>query len=336
MRLTRLVALPLLALGLAATLPACTSDSERLTIYSGRSEDIIEPLLVEFAEETGIDIDVRYGDSADLALLINEEGDQSPADVFLSQSPGAVGFLDQQGALAPLDESVLDLVDAENRASDGNWVGISGRVRVLVYNTDDVDPADLPDSVLDLTDPAFEGDVAVAPSNASFQDFVTAMRSELGDDVAEEWLTGMADNDAPVYANNTAIVEAVGRGEVPMGLVNHYYNVRAKEEDPSVPSENYTFPDGDIGSLLIVTAASVLETSDLPDEAAQLVEFLLSEDSQEFYSEETFEYPLAAGVEPADSLAPLDTLSVDTIDFDELGGGLERTRELIEDSGLED
>lgn len=332
----RLAAVPVLALGLAALLPACTSDGERLTIYSGRSEDLIEPLLVEFAEETGIDIDVRYGDSADLALLINEEGDQSPADVFLSQSPGAVGFLDQQGALAPLDESVLDLVDAENRASDGNWIGISGRVRVLVYNTDDVDPADLPDSVLDLTDPAFEGDVAVAPSNASFQDFVTAMRSELGDDAAEEWLTAMADNDAPVYANNTAIVEAVGRGEVPYGLVNHYYNVRAKAEDPSVPSENHTFPDGDIGSLLIVTAASVLEGSDRPAEAEQLIAFLLSEDSQEFYSEETFEYPLAAGVEPPDSLAPLDTLSVDTIDFDELGGGLERTRELIEESGLED
>ena len=336
MRRIRLAALPLVALGLVAVLPACTSDGERLTIYSGRSEDIIEPLLVEFADETGIDIDVRYGDSADLALLINEEGDQSPADVFLSQSPGAVGFLDQQGALAPLDESILDLVDAENRASDGNWVGISGRVRVLVYNTDDVDPADLPESVLELTDPAYEGDVAVAPSNASFQDFVTAMRSELGDAEAEEWLTGMADNDSPVYANNTAIVEAVGRGEVPMGLVNHYYNVRAQAEDPSVPSENYTFPDGDIGSLLIVTAASVLETSDLPEEAEQLIEFLLSEDSQEFYSEETFEYPLAAGVEPAASLAPLDTLSVDTIDFDELGGGLERTRELIEESGLED
>lgn len=336
MRRIRLAALPLLALGLAALVPACTTDGERLTIYSGRSEDIIEPLLVEFADETGIDIDVRYGDSADLALLINEEGDQSPADVFLSQSPGAVGFLDQQGALQPLDEAVLDLVDPENRASDGNWVGISGRVRVLVYNTDDVDPDDLPASVLDLTDPSYEGDVAVAPSNASFQDFVTAMRSELGDAEAEEWLTGMADNDSPVYANNTAIVEAVGRGEVPMGLVNHYYNVRAQAEDPSVPSENHTFPDGDIGSLLIVTAASVLETSDLPEEAEQLIEFLLSESSQEFYSEETFEYPLAAGVEPATSLAPLDTLSVDTIDFDELGGGLERTRELIEDSGLED
>lgn len=323
------------AVALAATLFIGCAGEDRLTIYSGRSEDIIEPLLVEFAEETGIDIDVRYGDSTDLALLIAEEGDQSPADVYLSQSPGAVGFLDQQDLLAELDPGTLDRVADENQASDGRWVGISGRVRVLVYNTDDVDPETLPDSVLDLTDPEYEGDVALAPENASFQDFVTAMRSELGDDAAEAWLEGMAANDAPTYANNTAIVEAVGRGEVPMGLVNHYYNVRAQAEDPSVPSENYTFPDGDIGSLLIVTAASTLASSDRQEDATALIDFLLSEGAQQFYSEETFEYPLAAGVEPAEGLPPLDSLAVDTIDFDELGGGLERTRELIEDSGLE-
>lgn len=334
MPLLKAVAVPA-AVAVAATLVSGCASEDRLTIYSGRSQDIIEPILVDFAEETGIDIDVRYGDSTDLALLIAEEGDQSPADVFLSQSPGAVGFLDQQELLAELDPATLDRVAEENRASDGNWVGISGRVRVLVYNTDDVDPASLPDSVLDLTDSEYEGDVALAPENASFQDFVTAMRSELGDDVAQEWLEGMADNDAPTYANNTAIVEAVGRGEVPMGLVNHYYNVRAQAEDPGVPSENYTFPDGDIGSLLIVTAASALASSDRQEDANALIDFLLSQDAQEFYSEETFEYPLAAGVEPAEGLPPLDSLAVDTIDFDELGGGLERTRELIEESGLE-
>lgn len=334
MPLLKAVAVPA-ALAVAATLFSGCASEDRLTIYSGRSQDIIEPILVDFAEETGIDIDVRYGDSTDLALLIAEEGEQSPADVFLSQSPGAVGFLDQQDLLAELDPATLDRVAEDNRASDGNWVGISGRVRVLVYNTDDVDPATLPDSVLDLTDPEYEGDVALAPENASFQDFVTAMRSELGDDVAQEWLEGMADNDAPTYANNTAIVEAVGRGEVPMGLVNHYYNVRAQAEDPGVPSENYTFPDGDIGSLLIVTAASALGSSDRQEDATALIDFLLSEAAQEFYSEETFEYPLAAGVEPAAGLPPLDSLAVDTVDFNELGGGLERTRELIEESGFE-
>ena len=321
------------AVTVAASLPSSCASEDRLTIYSGRSQDLIEPLLVEFADETGIDIDVRYGDSTDLALLIAEEGEQSPADVFLSQSPGAVGFLDQQDLLAELDAATLDHVAAENRASDGRWVGISGRVRVLVYNTDDVDPSTLPDSVLDLTDPEYEGDVAVAPENASFQDFVTAMRSELGDDVAQEWLEGMADNDSPTYANNTAIVEAVGRGEVPMGLVNHYYNVRAQAEDPSVASENHTFPDGDIGSLLIVTAASVPASSDRQEDAAALLEFLLSEDAQEFYSEETFEYPLVSGVSPSvqvPSLAELRPPALDLSDLDTLA----KTQELLVSTGL--
>ena len=186
-----------------------------------------------------------------------------------------------------------------------------------------------------FTDAAFEGEVAVAPSNASFQDFVTAMRSERGDQATAEWLEGLADNGAQVYANNTAIVEAVGRGEIAYGLLNHYYNHRAREEDPSVPSENHVFPDGDIGSLLIVSAAAIPAASDRTDDAEALLSYLLQEDAQRFYAEETFEYPLARGVAAPEGLPPLDELSVDTVDLDTLGGGLARTRELIEASGLE-
>ena len=319
-----------------ALLPACSSGSDdRLVVYSGRTEDLIGPLLEKFADETGISIDVRYGDSADLALTIDTEGDRSPTDVFISQSPGAVGFLDAQGRLEPLPGDVLDLVAEGNHAGDGTWVGLSGRVRVLVYNPELVPDADLPDSVLDLTDPAFEGKVAVAPSNGSFIDFVTAMRKELGEDVATEWLTGMADNGAKTYANNRAIVEAVGRGEVPMGIVNHYYNVQAKAEDPSVTSENHYFTaEGDLGALLIVTAATKIDTTDMEDEAERLVEFLLTEESQRYFAKETFEYPLIEGVDPVEGVPPIDDLTVTRIDLDELGGGLQATQELIADSGL--
>ncbi|CAN5727529.1 iron ABC transporter substrate-binding protein [soil metagenome] len=333
-RLTRPLAAATLVLA-AAMLVACSdSGSDRLTVYSGRTSNLISPLLEQFSEETGIALDVRYDDSANLALLIDEEGDRTPADVFISQSPGAEGFLDEAGRLGTLDESVLGLVDESNRSDDGSWVGLSGRVRVLVYNTDEVDEADLPDSVLDLSAPEYEGRVAVAPTNGSFQDFVTAMRSELGDDTTTEWLDGMADNGSPTYANNNAIVEAVGRGEGPMGLVNHYYNERALAEDPDQPSANHFFPDGDIGSLLLETAVSVIDGTDQRDDAQQLVEFLLSEQAQTFFAEETFEYPLAAGVEPVDAFVPLSELSLARVDLDELGGGLERTTELIEQSGL--
>lgn len=323
--------LPLVVLGA----PACGGSGDRLTIYSGRTEDLIAPLLEQFADETGVGIDVRYGTSADLALLIAEEGDRSPADVFLSQSPGAIGYLEERDRLRELPDGVLDLVDPLYRSADGRWVGVSGRQRVLVYNTDLVDPADLPDSVLDLTAPEWRGQVAVAPSNGSFQDFVSAMRAHVGDDAALAWLEGMADNDSPVYANNNAIVEAVGRGEVPLGLVNHYYNERAKAEDPGVASENHVFPGGDVGALVIVTGIGVLDTADQADDAERLVQFLLSDESQRYFTEETFEYPLVDGVEPAAGLQPLDQLDAPEEDLNQLGGELARTEELIAQSGIE-
>ncbi len=334
-RVLRALLLPALLLGLAA-LPACsTGGGERLTVYSGRTRDLIKPLLDRFAEETGIRIEVRYGDSADLALLVDAEGGATDVDVFISQSPGAVGFLDEEGLLASLADTQLDLVDDDLRAGDGQWVGLSGRVRVLVYNTDQVDPAELPDSVLDMTDERFAGRVAVAPNNGSFQDFVTALRIEEGDDVAADWLQGMADNDSPTYSNNTAIVEAVARGEVPMGLVNHYYLERAEAEDPDISAANHFFAEGDLGSLLIVTATAIIEGTDRREEAERLVEFLLSEEAQTFFATETFEYPLARGVDPAESVPPLASVNTTTIDLDGLGGGLARTAELIQDSGLD-
>lgn len=331
-RITTLL-LPLLALGLLGS--SCSTDSERLTVYSGRTQDLISPLLQQFSEETGIKIDVRYGDSADLALLIDTEGEQTDTDVFISQNPGAVGFLDAQQRLTQLDDDELALVDEQFRSDTGDWVGLSGRVRVLVYNTDLVDESELPESVLDLTGEEFRGRVAVAPTNGSFQDFVTAMRVELGEDVAAEWLDGMAANDARPYSNNTAIVEAVTRGEIEMGLVNHYYLERALAEDPDLPGANHFFAEGDMGSLLITTAASIVEGTDRRDEARALVDYLLSEAAQEFFSNETFEYPLARGVQPNEALPPLDSIPTTSIDLDALGGGLARTAEIIQDSGLD-
>lgn len=319
-------------LALTGGLAGCSSDEDRLTVYSGRNSELIAPLLEEFSDETGIAIDVRYDQSANLALLIDEEGDRTPADVFISQSPGAEGYLDDQGLLAELAPGVLEMVPPENRAADGSWVGLSARYRTLVYDSGTVDEADLPDSVLDLVDPRYEGQVAVAPENGSFQDFVTSMRAEIGDDETEAWLQGMADNDSPVYADNLSIVDAVARGVVPFGLVNHYYNYRILEEDPGAPSRNHFFASDDLGSLRLVTGASILASADLPDEAQQLIEFLLSDSSQQFFTDETFEYPLVEGVEPAAVLpAPP---PVREVDLDTLAGGLTRTQELIEASGI--
>ena len=314
---------------------ACGDDGESITLYSGRSDGLIQPIIDRFEDETGINVEVKYGDTADLALLISEEADagRAEADVYLSQSPGAMGFVDDD--LAQLPQSTLDLVDPTTRDDDGRWVGISGRQRVLVYNSDLVDPAELPESVFGLIDERWRGQIGVAGGNGSFQDFVTAMRFTEGEDVTAQWLSDLDGIDPVAYANNNAIVAAVGRGEVEVGLVNHYYNFRALAEDPGVASVNHLFAPGDPGATLIVTAAAIVDGSDQQELANQFIEFLLSPEGQQYFAEETFEYPLVPGTPTAGNVPTIEFDDVGSLDLDELEGGLERTREMIADAGLE-
>src|SRR5918996_3135979 len=172
-----------------------TAGNGSLTIYSGREEELVGPLFELFEQETGIDVEVRYGDSAELAATIAEEGDNSPADVFFAQDPGSLGAVEEQGLLATLPEDTLDRVDSRFRDPDGHWVGTSGRARVVVYNTEEVSKNDLPDSVFDLTDPKWKGKIGIAPTNASFQAFVSAMVLELGEERTRQWLERLQSNE---------------------------------------------------------------------------------------------------------------------------------------------
>lgn len=177
----RSVFMTLVLLGVLAT-GSCGESQDAITGYSDRTENLIGPILADFSEATSIEVEVRYGQSADLALLIDEEGDRSPADVFISQSPGAIRYLAERGRLRPMPDNVLALLPPGLRNAGGLWAGMSGRVRVVVYNRELVDPSELPGSVFDLTEDRFRGRLAVAPANGSFQDFVTAMRETHGDE----------------------------------------------------------------------------------------------------------------------------------------------------------
>ncbi len=308
------------------------SDADSITVYSGRSEELIAPVIDRFIEASGIEVNVKYGDSADLALLIAQEGDATPADVFISQSPGAIGFLEAAGAVQDIPSAVLDLVPDSVRDDDGLWVGITGRQRVLVYNPALVTESELPASVFELTGPAWEGRLAIAPANGSFQDFVTSMRATSGENETREWLEGLVANDVASYPKNSAIVAAVGSGEIAAGLVNHYYNFRALAEDPNHPALNHQLAADDPGSVLIITGAAL--TSDNA-QALELLEYLLSADAQRYFADETFEYPLAPGVAPASAIPPATFGAVGGIEFNGLGGGLSATRDMIVGAGLE-
>jgi len=327
-----IAALAVLAAALAAT--GCGGGSDGpLTIYSGREEELVAPLFEMFTEETGIEVEVRYGDSAELAATIAEEGGNSPADLFWAQDPGSLGSVESQ--LAELPQEILDRVDARFRDTEGRWVGTSGRSRVIVYNTDALSEDEVPDSVFDLTDPKWEGRIGIAPTNASFQAFVTAMRLSEGDEKTRQWLLDLKKNDPKEYEKNTPIVEAAAAGEIDVGLVNHYYLYLVNEEQPGAPIANHFLAPGDPGALVSVAGAAVLASSDQEDSAERFVEFLLSDEAQRFYVDEAeeAEYPLVEGIEPKEGLPPLEELEGPDVDLTSFGAEHEATIELLRETG---
>ena len=307
--------------------------TEELTVYSGRDEELVAPLLERFEQETGIRIRARYGETAELASTIREEGDATPADVFFGQDAGALGALEQAGALAELPAATLEKVEPRFRSPGGRWVGTSGRVRVIAYDTRTVTEDELPDSVLDVTDEAWKGKVGWAPTNASLQTFVTALRKVEGEDRARNWLEGMEANDARAYESNGLVRDAIAAGDVELGLINHYYVAQARAEEGEGYPVGLHFPEGDVGSLINVAGTGVLAGSEDGAAARRLVDFLLSDASQRYFAKETKEYPVAGDARPDPSLPALEEIDQPEVTLNELGD-LEGTLELIESSGV--
>lgn len=303
-----------------------------ITLYSGRSESLVAPIIEQFQQATGISVDVRYGSTTEMATTILEEGTNSPADVFFAQDTGGLGAVQLAGLFAPLDSSIVDLVDPRWQSDDGGWIGVSGRARVLVYNPELIQPEDLPASLLDLTDPQWSGRFGWAPTNASLQAFVTGMRLLEGEEVARSWLEGVLANDAQTYGNNGAVLEAVGSGEVEFGLVNHYYLHARLADEPNFSAANHYGAPGDIGAMVGVAGVGILATSDNKPAAEAFVKYLLSVEGQTYFSETTYEYPVIAAVSPNADLPSLDEIQPPAIDLDELAD-LEGTLELMREVG---
>lgn len=304
-----------------------------LVVYSGRSEELVGPLIEQFEEASGTDVDVRYGETAEMAAQILEEGGNSPADVFFGQDAGALGALAAEGRLVELRDEQLDPVPDGLKDDGGRWVGTSARARVVVYNSEKLTEDELPDSILDFTDPAWKGRLGWAPTNGSFQAFVTALRVLEGEDGARAWLEGIKANEPAVFDGNTAIVEAVGAGEIDAGFVNHYYAFELKATNPGLPVANKLFGGGDPGGLVNVAGAGILDTAANVDEASAFIDFLLSLDAQTYFAETTFEIPLVEGVAPVDGVPTLAELTLPDIDLNQLDD-LAGTLALLTDVGI--
>lgn len=338
MKLFRFVLVPLALAAFALGAVACgdddEGDDESVTVYSGRSESLVKPLFEQFTRETGIEVKVKYGDTAELAALIAEEGSKSPADVFFAQDAGALGALRAEDVFEKLADSVTGLVAADYRSPDGTWVGVSGRARVIVYNPKLVQESELPDSVKDLTDAAWKGKVGWAPTNGSFQAFVTGLRKVEGEDGAKAWLEGMLKNEVKSYQDNKSIVSAVAAGEVELGLVNHYYLFGFLEDQgESFNARNHYTAAGDAGSLVNVAGVGILKSAPEKDAAGKLVDYLLGESAQKYFSEQTFEYPLVSGIAADSRIKPLSEVKPPALDLSDLQD-LQGTLALLRSAGV--
>lgn len=313
--------------------PAASAEQEALTLYNGRSEELVGPLLEQFTADTGIPIEVRSAGSGELSAQLLTEGDASPADVFLSQDAGALGALTKEGLFATLPEETLARVPAAFRAADGTWSGLSGRVRVVVYNPDLVDEA--PDEIDEVVSGDFAGGrIGYAPTNASWQSFVTGLRVLRGEDGARQWLEAFAAQEPVAYEGNSQVRDAVDAGEVQIGLINHYYleELIAEKGEANVTARNQFMAPGDPGGLANVAGAGILESSDQQQQALALVDYLTGERAQEFFAQQTSEYPLI-GVAPPAGLPSLESLNPPAIDLSDLDS-IAATQGLLAEVGL--
>ncbi|MCD6015927.1 MAG: extracellular solute-binding protein, family 1 [Solirubrobacterales bacterium] len=307
-------------------------ETEGITLYSGRIAAAIGGAVDIYEAAADRDVQVRFAETGDLAATLVEEGSNSPADVFFAQEPGAIGAVAERALLAELPADILDRVPARFRDPEGRWIGITGRARTLAYG-EATERSELPDSPLKLTDPEWEGRVGWAPVTDSLQQYVTALRLEYGDEVAREWVEGMVANEAVDYPNNVAIRDAIANEEVDVGLLNHYYVAQAiAAEGPEYPVGVYFPPEG-LGSLLLLTSAGVLESSDRKDEAFDFIRSLLAPESQRYFSASSKEYPLARGVEPDPSLSvALAAIPVPRGDLNDIAE-VQATVELMQEAG---
>jgi iron(III) transport system substrate-binding protein len=322
----------------ATILTGCSSSDEQatdvteLTIYSGRSEEFIAPFFAQWEAQSGIKLNIRYGDSAELAAQILEEGSNSPADLFLSQDAGSLGAVAEAGLFTQLSDEIASAIPATYVAANRNWVGVTGRARVFAYAPDRVKV--LPQSVTDLTKSEYKNQIGIAPTNASFQAFVTALIENQGAAFAKDWLEGLKKNGVKIYAKNSGIVEAIDKGEISIGLVNHYYIWEVSEGlGRAINVKNGFFAAGDLGNLINVSGAGVLASSKKYAAAEDLINYLTSAATQAKFVEDTHEYSLVSGAPAPADLPALDQIGAPTVDLDALKN-IKATQDLLIEVGL--
>ena len=299
-----------------------------LVIYNAQHEELMAEIVPIFAEETGLDVELRNGKDLELANQLVAEGEESPADVFLTENSPAMSIVDNEGLFTKVSDEALDNIPGEYVPSSQNWTGILARSTVVMYNTDQATADDMPDSILDFAEPEWEGRISFSPTGADFQAIVSAVLQSEGEDATREWLEGLAANGEELQ-NNLVVMQAVNAGDLEAGIAYHYYWYRDRQESgaDSDSSDLYFFGDQDPGAFVSISGAGVLASSEHQSDAQRFVEFLTSTDGQQaMASSYALEYPLNPDVKPFDELEP------PTVDVSSLNGP--QVTELMTEAGL--
>jgi iron(III) transport system substrate-binding protein len=322
----------LLGIGLAALfsglVTACGSSAgpaQSITLYNGQHVETTDSLVAAFEQSTGITVNVRSDDEDTLTDEIVTEGSRSPADVVFTENSPALEYLQGKGLLAPVDPSTLVDTPSQYDSPAGDWLGVSARVSVLIYNPALISANRLPTTVLQLDDPKYRRELAFAAGETDFQPIVTSVVRTYGQKAALTWLEGIKANaGSHVYPDNETIANEVNRGAVAFGVVNQYYWYRMQAEigASNMHSKITYFAPGDPGYVLDVSGAAILESSRHQAAAQRFLAFLVSRQGQEIIAHSSsFEYPIASGVTTARPETPFDQLQPNPITVADLGDG---------------
>ncbi len=330
----RLVAALSLTMVTALCAAGCSDDGPKVVVYNAQHEQLLEELAPGFTDATGIEVELRNGSDPELAAQLRQEGDASPADVFLTENSPTMSSVERAGLFAPLDEEALAPIPEQYRPASGLWTGFAARSTVLVYNTDLVQESELPDSILELADPEWRGRISFSPTGADFQAIVSAVLDLEGEEATTAWLAGLKANGT-VYDGNNVVLESVNAGESDLGIIYHYYWYRDQAEAGEVSDNTqlYFFGNQDPGAFVSVSGAGVLKSAEHPDEAQQFVAYLTSEEGQQQLAESyALEYPLNPAVQLEEPVKPFDELQPPDVQVSDLDG--DRVVEMMTEAGF--
>jgi iron(III) transport system substrate-binding protein len=330
-----LVTLALVGAGCSMSSGGGAGGGTTITLYNGQHEQTTDALVKAFEKKTGIDVKVRNDSESVFVNQIETEGSASPADVIYTENSLALEQLQSKHLLAAIDPSTLAAVPARYSSPTGHWVGVSARVSVMIYNTGRLTPAELPKSVMDLALPAWKGELGLAQGEVDFFPIVASIIDAHGQAAAAAWLAGVKNNaGANIYPDNETLTSEVGKGQVEIGIINHYYWYRLRAEGGAASTAVASFAPGDPGYIIDVSGAGVLASSKEQTAAQRFVAFLVSAPGQEILARsDSFEYPLGSGVTTAKPLPPFDALQPSSLTVGGLGNGAAAIA-LLQQAGL--